>query len=80
MCCLFVQILATVMMTEKPDKSHFLLKTHFVTHFNKKKYLTNSLKTSINQFINLKNPKSDLKTLNQIELDFFSLTSIYFLR
>jgi len=36
-CCLFVQILAIVVMTEKPGKSHFPLKTHFVTHFNKKK-------------------------------------------
>jgi hypothetical protein len=68
-------------MTEKSGKSHFPLKTHFVTHFNKKKKpKKDTLKTFINQFIKLKNPKNDLKTLNQIGLDIFSSTSIYFFR
>ena len=58
----------------------FSLKTHLVTHFHKKKTLHEQHKKPRNQFINVRSSKNSHKTKNQIGLDFFPLTSIYFFR
>lgn len=67
------------MIVEKLRHTYFFPKTPFCNPFKKKKHFINTLKTPKKQFINLRSPKKDPKTQNQIALDFSSSMSICFL-
>jgi hypothetical protein len=77
MYCLFAQIPAITMVAGKSRHTYFSPKTYHVT-ISTKQNLKNTLKTPINQFINVKNPKKGPKTQNQTEFDFSILILIQF--
>jgi hypothetical protein len=66
-----------IVVAGKSRHTYFSPKTHYVTILTKQN-LKNTLKTPINQFINVRNAKNGPKIQSQTEFYFSFLILIYF--